>query len=103
MRHTVFFRLRSGLTDGEREKFLGELRRIGESENVSGVRVGRGASTVKRLGVTDKDWDYVLMVEFEDLAAHDRYQDPSDEVHRRFIEACHGLWERVVVYDIEEC
>jgi len=103
MRHTVFFRLRSGLTDGEREKFLEELRLIGESENVGGVRVGRAASTVERPGVTDKDWDYVLMVDFADRAAHDRYQDPSDEAHRRFIEVCHGFWERVVVYDIEEC
>lgn len=66
--------------------------------NIPGVRrleVGTPAGTPR--AVVDNAYSVALLVEFDDAAGHDLYQDHPD--HQRFIEVCGSLWSRVQVYD----
>jgi hypothetical protein len=39
------------------------------------------------------------MVEFASEKDHDYYQNECPE-HRRFIDSCKSMWEKVIVYDM---
>jgi hypothetical protein len=47
--------------------------------------------------VNDRDFDVALHIVFQDLAAHDKYQDA--ERHKQFIEENKGNWKKVRVFD----
>ena len=57
---------------------------------------GGSAKTPKR-PVTDLAYDQVLVLLFNDVAAHDEYQ--AHPVHTQFVESCKGLWSKVKVVD----
>jgi hypothetical protein len=95
--HVVNFWLKSGLDESDRIKFENGVKTL---ENIKGVKVfnvGKPASTDRP--VIDRSYDYCLLTVFEDMAAHDYYQEA--DIHLKFIDDCKHLWEKVLIYDSE--
>jgi len=98
MFHTVFFWLKSDLTDEQRATFENELRRIPQISYLAQGIVSKPAATTERPGVTDHSFDFSLILEFKSMEDHIRYQT-DDADHDRFIDTCKSLWKRVTVLD----
>jgi hypothetical protein len=62
------------------------------------VYIGQPAPTPPR-PVVDASYDHCLTLIFDDMAAHDAYQE--EPLHKAFIEHCKPLWERVQIYDAQ--
>lgn len=97
--HNVYFWLKSGLNADEKTEFEAGLKSLCSESNTRSGYFGKPAATAHR-DVVDGSYSYSLVLLFDDLAAHDRYQNEST-VHDKFIEENLPKWERVVVYDVE--
>ena len=93
--HTVFFYLSDELHDEDLADFELGLESLAKIGSISNLRIGKPAMTPRE--VVDNDYDYALIVEFADMAAHDIYQD--HEIHLAFIDEHQTKWEKVQVYD----
>lgn len=93
--HTVFFYLNNEVYDEALADFELGLAKLGDIKSVSNLRFGKPAMTPR--DVVDNNYSYALIVEFDDVAAHDAYQD--DPIHLKFIEEHQNLWSEVKVYD----
>ncbi|MGF1633271.1 MAG: Dabb family protein [Phycisphaerae bacterium] len=49
--------------------------------------------------IVDNNYDYQCVVTFHDATAHEAYQSPQDQAHRRFVEQFKPFWRRVLIYD----
>jgi hypothetical protein len=96
--HTVFFWLKDGLLENDKEIFLQEVTRLGEINSVENFYLGSPANTPKR-DVIEDTYDFAITVFLKDMIAHDQYQ--VDPIHLDFIEKCKGYWEKVVIYDAD--
>ena len=96
--HTVYFWLKSGLSEGDRQQFQDGVESLATIESAEQVLVGTPAATNKR-PVVDDTYDCGLTVILKDIPAHDLYQD--DPIHHKFIADCNHLWERVQIYDAD--
>jgi hypothetical protein len=93
--HSVYFWLRPGITDAEREKFNSGVRSL---LTISSVRQGWvGAPAATDRPIIDRSYSCALIVVFDDEAGHDFYQ--VDAVHDRFRDECAALWTKVQIYD----
>jgi hypothetical protein len=95
--HNVYFWLKSGLDDEAKTSFEDGLNSLCNDPNAESGHFGKPADTHR--DVVENSYNYSLVLFFEDLPAHDRYQ--TSPVHNIFIDAHLSKWERVVVYDIE--
>jgi hypothetical protein len=95
--HNVYFWLKPGLDGEARDSFAEGLDTLTRDPAAKGGHYGEPAATDR--GVVDNSYSYGLIVVFDDLAAHDRYQ--AGAVHLDFLAAHSAKWERVVVYDFE--
>lgn len=86
------------MSDEQIAAFEKDLRSLGQIEGVRQFYVGKVAGTTKR-PVIQTDWDYMLTVIVDDLAAHDVYQDHP--IHHKFIENQKQFFGQVRVYDAE--
>ena len=93
--HHVFFWLKEEISNDDRQLFETALKGLLQIEGLKSGDMGRPASTAG--GVIDTTYSYSLLTVFEDLEGHDVYQEHP--VHKKFIEDCHHLWSKVVVYD----
>jgi len=96
--HTVFFRLKPGVTAALAADFKKGVETLGAIKHVEKVYVGTPAKVPAR-PVTDQSFAVALTVLCKDVAAHDAYQD--DPIHHAFIAKYKDLWARVQVYDAE--
>jgi len=94
--HHVFFWLKNPESKEDLGRLLTGLRTLTKIETVRGAHFGVPASTEKR-DVVDNSYSASEMLFFDDLAGQKAYQDHP--VHKKFVEDCSHLWERVVVYD----
>ena len=94
--HHVFFWLKNPGSKADLAQLLAGIRSLAAIETVRGIHVGVPASTEKR-EVVDNSYSASEMLFFDDLAGQKAYQDHP--VHKKFVEDCSHLWERVVVYD----
>lgn len=94
--HTVFFWFKEGISEAEKARFVSELRKLRQIEDMYIAFDGEAAGTPRE--VVDNSYDYALVVHFKDKAAHDAYQ--VHPVHDQFVAAAKDLWTRVQVYDI---
>ena len=94
--HHVFFWLKNGESKEDLARLLEGLRTLAKIETVRGAHFGVPASTEKR-DVVDNSYSASEMLFFDDLAGQKTYQDHP--IHKKFVEDCSHLWERVVVYD----
>lgn len=97
MIHNVYFWLKKDLPDTDRATFETELAHLLEIDYLAHGFVGKPAPTEPR-PVTDHSFDYSLTLHFKSMADHDYYQRDCPK-HKRFVDTCKTLWERVVVYD----
>ena len=93
--HCVFFRLKEETTSDDRIKFEEGLRSLTTTPGALHGTFGVPARTDRP--VVERSYSYGLMVNFDDLAAHDAYQ--VHPVHKEFLKNCASLWSHVQVYD----
>lgn len=94
--HHVFFWLKNPESKEDLAKLLAGLRTLAKIETVRGVHFGVPASTEKR-EVVDNSYSASEILFFDDTAGQKTYQDHP--IHKKFVEDCSHLWEKVVVYD----
>lgn len=94
--HSVFFWLRSDLSDSERGEFFASIETLRGIEAAEAVYIGVPAPVAER-PVIEKTYDCGLTVLFADTQAHDIYQ--QHPVHQAFIAANQSRWTRVQVFD----
>ncbi len=94
--HHVFFWLKNPDSKEDLAKLLAGLRTLAKIETVRGAHFGVPASTEKR-DVVDNSYSASEILFFDDTAGQKAYQDHP--VHKKFVDDCSHLWEKVVVYD----
>ncbi|MBK8092117.1 MAG: Dabb family protein [Verrucomicrobiaceae bacterium] len=97
MLHNVYFWLKPGLSADQIATFEAELARLPQISYLASGFAGKPAATEKR-PVTDHSYSYSISLGFKTMADHDFYQKDCPD-HKRFVDTCKTLWERVVVYD----
>ena len=95
--HHVFFWLKNPASKEDLAKLLKGLSTLAQIETVRGAHFGVPASTEKR-DVVDNSWSASEILFFDDTAGQKTYQDHP--IHKKFVEDCSHLWEKVVVYDV---
>lgn len=93
--HHVYFWLKEGLTQEEREKFVRGLQAMTQISYLKLAHIGVPAATDR--AVIDSSYSYSWLLIFDNKVDQDTYQE--DPIHLKFIEDCASLWERVLVYD----
>ena len=93
--HHVFFWLKDPSDQGERDRFEKALKDLVTVETIVDHHLGVPAPTSR--DVIDTSYSYSLLTTFRTMEDQEIYQ--SHPKHLKFIDDCHELWERVVVYD----
>lgn len=96
MMHTVYFWLKEGLSEEEKQDFVRGVRSLEAISSVKRFFIGPPAATPSR-GVVDNSFDLALIVWFDDVAGHDAYQ--VDPIHLNFVEEHEAKFGTVKVYD----
>jgi Stress responsive A/B Barrel Domain len=94
--HHVFFWLKNPSSADDRNKLIEGLKTLRKIETVHDLRIGIPAETEKR-PVVDSSYSVSELIFFDDLKGQGTYQDHP--VHKKFVEDCSALWEKVIVYD----
>jgi hypothetical protein len=94
--HSVYFWLKSDLTDAQRAEFRAGLETL---KGVPSEGCWFGPPAPSERPVVDGSYDFGLTVLFADKAAHDAYQ--LHPVHQQFASQFKSYWEKIVVYDHE--
>ena len=94
--HSVYFWLKTDLSNADQEKFWTSVRRLLTIGSVRHGWVGVPANTEER-PIIDKSYSCALTLVFDDMAGHDSYQ--SDPVHDEFRTGCAGCWSKIQIYD----
>lgn len=94
--HHVFFWLKNRDSKEDLAKLLEGLKTLEKIESVRKIHIGVPASTEQR-PVVDSSYSASELIFFDDIAGQDAYQ--VHPIHKKFIEQCSPLWEKVIVYD----
>ena len=94
--HHVFFWLKNPDSREDLNKLLAGLRTLEKIESVRRIHIGVPASTEKR-DVVDSSYSASELIFFDDVAGQDAYQ--VHPIHKKIVEQCSHLWQKVIVYD----
>jgi hypothetical protein len=94
--HHVFFWLKNPNSKEDLEKLLAGLKTLSKIETVKKLYIGVPASTEKR-EVVDNSYSASELMFFDDVEGQNVYQ--VHPIHKKFVEECSHLWEKVIVYD----
>lgn len=94
--HHVFFWLKNPSSTADRDKLIEGLRTLEKIESIRQLHIGVPASTEKR-DVVDNSYSVSELMFFDDVAGQNTYQEHP--IHKKFVENCSSLWEKVIVYD----
>src|SRR5690606_11566894 len=94
--HHVFFWLKNPNSKEDRDKLIEGLKTLEKIETVKSLRIGVPASTEKR-DVVDNSFSVSELMLFDDVEGQNAYQ--VHPIHKKFVEHCSHLWEKVIVYD----
>ncbi len=94
--HHVFFWLKNPGSREDLNKLLAGLRTLEKIESVRRIHIGVPASTENR-DVVDSSYSASELIFFDDVAGQDAYQ--VHPIHKKFVEECSHLWQKVIVYD----
>ncbi|PIB33942.1 hypothetical protein BFP72_00085 [Reichenbachiella sp. 5M10] len=95
--HSVLFWLKEPEDVVIRQKFESEAKKlIASSQYAHFSHFGTPAGTDR--AVVDNSYTYSMIVTFESVDDHDKYQVEPAHVH--FIEQCKELWSKVTIYDV---
>lgn len=95
--HTVYIWFKEGITDEQKAQMYADTEGLREIEVVRALYTGKPADTDRP--IVERSYDYAIVVHFEDLAAHDSYQ--QHPTHLALLENHSALWERVMITDIQ--
>ena len=98
MIHHVFFWLKNP-SNKNQQRLLAGLKTLEQIKTVRKLYIGVPASTEKR-DVVDNSYHASELMFFDNLEDQEAYQ--NDPIHKKFVEDCSHLWERVVVYDVQD-
>ncbi|MBJ6121085.1 Dabb family protein [Sphingomonas mollis] len=96
MVHHVFFWMKTPGRQADVDKLIAGLETLRGIPEIRELRIGVPANTENR-SVVDGSYGVSELMVFDTVEDQRRYQDHP--IHKRFVETCSGLWERVVVYD----
>jgi Stress responsive A/B Barrel Domain. len=94
--HHVFFWLKKRDSKEDLKKLIEGLKTLEKIESVRKLHIGVPASTEQR-SVVDSSFSVSELMFFDDVAGQNIYQEHP--IHKRFVEQCSDLWEKVIVYD----
>lgn len=94
--HHVFFWLKNPDSKSDLNKLIEGLKTLSKIESVRKLHIGVPASTEKR-PVVDSSYSASELMFFDDVQGQNIYQEHP--IHKKFIEQCSHLWDKVVVYD----
>lgn len=94
--HHVFFWLTNPASKEDLNKLLEGLQTLEKIETVRKIYIGVPASTEVR-DVVDSSFSASELLFFDDAAGQKIYQDHP--IHKKFVEDCSHLWQKVIVYD----
>ena len=97
--HHVFFWLKNPASSEDRAKLIEGLRTLQKIETVRQLHIGIPADTEKR-PVIDASYSVSELIFFDSLEGQNSYQEHP--IHKKFVENCSALWQKVVVYDSME-
>ena len=97
--HNVFFWMKKGAPKGAAPQTIRDARKYLKTPTTKQVWAGPPARTPVR-DVVNATFDVGLCVLFDDVKAHDAYQE--DPQHQVFIKRNKKNWLRVEVYDFEQ-
>jgi hypothetical protein len=94
--HHVFFWLKNPDSKEDLAKLLKGLQTLAKIETVRKIHIGVPASTEAR-PVVETTYNASELLFFDDLEGQKTYQDHP--IHKKFVEDCSQLWQKVIVYD----
>jgi hypothetical protein len=94
--HHVFFWLKNPGSEEDLNKLIKGLQTLEKIETVRKIHIGIPAETEAR-GVVDASYNASELLFFDDIAGQKTYQDHP--IHKKFVEDCSQLWQKVIVYD----
>jgi len=94
--HHVFFWLKNPSSKEDFQKLIEGIKTLQQIEALSEFVIGIPAQTPKR-SVIDDSYSVSLFTRFQDVLAHNAYQDHP--IHKKFVEKYSSLWNKVQVYD----
>ncbi len=94
--HHVFFWLKKPDSKEDLNKLIAGLNSLRKIETIKSLQIGVPASTEKR-EVVDNSFSVSELMFFDDVEGQKIYQDHP--IHKKFIDDCSALWEKVIVYD----
>lgn len=94
--HHVFFWLKNPSSEADAQKLIAGLRTLRAIPKIRELRIGVPAATEQR-SVVDCSYQVSELMVFDSVEDQRRYQEHP--IHKAFVAACEGLWDRVVVYD----
>jgi hypothetical protein len=97
--HHVFFWLKNSSSEEDLQKLLAGLKTLEQIKTVRKLYIGVPASTEQR-DVVDNTYHASELMFFDTIDDQEAYQ--NDPIHKKFIEDCSHLWEKVVVYDVQD-
>ena len=97
--HHVFFALKNPGSTEDLDKPLAGLQTPHKISVIKKLYIGVPASTEKR-DVVESSYHASELMFFDNLTDQKSYQD--DPIHQKFVADCSHLWEKVVVYDVQD-
>lgn len=94
--HHVYFWLKNRNSKEDLNQLLAGLKTLEKIESVRKIHIGVPASTEQR-DVVDSSYSASELIFFDDVAGQDIYQVHA--IHKKFVDQCSHLWEKVIVYD----
>ena len=94
--HHVFFWLKNRDSKEDLNRLIAGLKTLEKIESVRKIHIGIPASTEQR-SVVDSSYSASELIFFDDVAGQDIYQ--VHPIHKKFVDDCAHLWEKVIVYD----
>lgn len=97
--HHVFFWLKNPDSKEDRDKLISGLQSLRKIDVIRKLHIGVPASTEKR-DVVDNSYHVSELMFFDNVADQKTYQDHP--IHLKFVADCSHLWDKVVVYDMQD-
>lgn len=94
--HSVYFWFKEGVTEEQKEQFFADTEKLRDIEVVQALYTGVPAETTRP--IVERSYDFAVIVHFEDLAAHDVYQ--QHPIHLALLENGASLWDKVMITDV---
>lgn len=99
MLHHVFFWLKNPNSKEDLDSLIQGLKSLGQINTPKMIKIGVPAATPQR-EVVDDSYDASLLLMFDSVEDHDDYQ--VDPIHKKFVEDCAHLWDKVQIYDSQD-